>query len=266
MALAAERTLVLRLKEKREGNAMSQAARDLDELANRVDVTGDHTTGLTRDIKTLNAEIEKSVLRIKELGRQFAASGDTSLLGDIRKERSKVNQLKRIVEDLGKAASPSFADGLMSKLEGAPLRNQAIALGVALGVGAAPALAGAISAAVLGAVGAGGVIGGADLALQNPVVERAWMELGQGLEESLKDSASSFVGPMIQAAYDLRGNFDRAGFTGIFEQASKLVKPLGDSLGGFVEKLGPGLERAMEGALPVLNQLAIDLPDFGDSV
>src|SRR5262245_57271184 len=112
MALAAERTLVLRLKEKREGNAMSQAARDLDELANRVDVTGDHTTGLTRDIKTLNAEIEKSVLRIKELNRQFAATGDTGLLGDIRKERSKVNQLKRIVEDLGKAAEKSLFDGL----------------------------------------------------------------------------------------------------------------------------------------------------------
>ena len=124
MPSRAERDLTLRLLERREGNAMLSAARDLDRLSHGADAAGDHFKTMSSHAHALNAEIEKTEARVKDLGKQFAATGDRKLFGDIRHERAALAEMHKLFDELteeakvaGAAAGSSFGGSFGGALD-----------------------------------------------------------------------------------------------------------------------------------------------------
>jgi len=145
-------------------------------------------------------------------------------------------------------------------------RGVIIASLVGIAVAAAPLLLGALAGAVVGAVGIGGVVGGAFLAARSPQVQAAWKVLGSGLLDELTTAAHGFEAPMIRAAATFKRDFHTGGWLHALEDASKLVDDLSAGLSGFIRELGPGFDAAFVGAQPVIRMLAMELPRLGRSI
>lgn len=268
MAGRSERDLILNLKEQRQGNALLQAAQDLEKMSHGVDAASDRFQRMADDAKAVDLEIEKVRAHIKDLNAQFAATGDVSLFKDLRYQRSKLSQLERISKEMGLSAGPSFVEGLVANIGELPsqLKGVGIVGGTALAAAAAPVISGVVAASILGAAGAGGVVGGAILAAQDQRVKDAWGTLGQNIMAELRPAQEAFVGPTIEAAQRFGDAFDNAGIVTTLTKASTLMKPLANAAAGLVERLGPGLSDAIDGAEPVLRMLERELPDFGEAL
>lgn len=232
----------------------------------QVDGFGDEARGAARDLAILDAQIAATKLAVRALGMEFARTGDETVGAKWKQESRRLAEMQRLSKSLTKGSSGMF--GFLDDFGGLPsdLRGLGIAAGVAVAAGAAPVIAGTISAAVVGAVGLGGVAGGAFLAAQNPVVKQAWKDMGQSLLTELENAAQGFVGPVIQASYALKQDFEQSGFLQVIKESAKLVDPAERAIGGFIRELGPGFRRAIEGAGPVLNQFAVDFTDFGGAI
>src|SRR5262245_14418504 len=98
---AAERDLKLNIIEDRKGNALTQAANDLDKLGKGVDATDDKTKRFNSDLEKVNAELEKSKQRIVDLRQQAARTGDEGLFGDLRKEEARLRNFENLAKNLG---------------------------------------------------------------------------------------------------------------------------------------------------------------------
>ena len=101
--MASVRDLILNVVEKKEGNALTAAANDIEKLGRGVDATGNSMADMEKDAKKLNAEIARTNLRIKDLHKQFARTGDQSLFGDIRKEEARLRNLEKSFKALGQS-------------------------------------------------------------------------------------------------------------------------------------------------------------------
>lgn len=108
MAVTAERALILKLKEEKSGNALLEAARDLDKLAQGADTAGASFKDMASDAEKLNVQIEESDKHIKDLQSQIARTGDQSLLGDLKKEQRFLADLQKISKEM-KATEQSAA-------------------------------------------------------------------------------------------------------------------------------------------------------------
>jgi len=243
-----------------------EASVALEGVDKSADKAGKSLHGMGDESKRLDSQIAQTRARIRELSAEFARTGDKSLFGDLRKERSLLSQLNRVAKEI----QPVAAKGLLQSLDFSEMvaesRGILVAGGVALGLAMAPGLAGVVSSAVLGAVGAGGVVGGAVLAAQDTRVQKAWADLGHSILDKFEPAGAAFVQPMIHAADLLEGAFDRSGIVDTLKDASVLVEPLTQSLGGFLEELGPGLDSAIKGSLPTWRMFSKELPEFGASI
>lgn len=162
------------------------------------------------------------------------------------------------------AALADFADDGLSAI---PAKVKA---GIVLGILAAstvvaPLLGGAITAAI--GIGLGGAFVGVGVLLANQLkpVNDAFKSVGMELKMLLIDAARSFEKPTIDALVAVRQAMVDSGaeIEGVFEKASLLVVPLTKALTGFVQKLLPGIDKAIRRSLPLFETLAKDLPGLG---
>jgi hypothetical protein len=265
----ADRELVLHLRERREGNAMVAVARDLDRLAHGADAAGDRFGGMASHAHALNTEIQQTQVRIRDLGRQFAATGDTSLFGDIRKERAHLRELERIAKEargLGAKAGGGLSG--MFDLGGSGIRPMHAAIGglVAFAAAAAPAIGAMIAGAVTGAVGLGGIAGGIFAASRDPGVERAWQQFASNVSSKFFQMGTDIAEPLVAAAGQVEQAFDNLGLDVIFKKAAPYIDDLAIGLEGFATNLGIGLSKAMDVAGPALELLGRNLPGIGDAL
>ena len=94
------RDLTLHLRETRSGNALLEAARDLDRAASGADKFGDSLKGATNDAANLEHAIAKTKAQLRDLSTQFARTGDKSLFGDIRKQESHLRGLEKVLKEI----------------------------------------------------------------------------------------------------------------------------------------------------------------------
>lgn len=241
--------------------------------AKAVDSLGDQAGGTARALTLLDARIKATRLSMHALGVEAALTGDVDVNKRFNAERAALARLERLRKTL--TPSPVTAEKLFDPRNfggfdfsgfAAESRGFLIAGAVGLGIAASPILAGIISSAVLGAVGTGGVVGGAVLATRDFRVQKAFADLGTSLMHELDPAGQAFVDPMIRAAGTFKQAFDAAGIVTTLKTASALVDPLVAGLAGFVRELGPGLQAGVIGAGPTMKMLAQELPDLAGSI
>lgn len=165
------------------------------------------------------------------------------------------------------AALGDFADDGLSALPSEV--KAAIVLGVAAAaIVVAPLLAGALSGAITAALSVGAIGLGAALASQFKVVDDQFRALGRTVLSELRGEAAVFIVPLQQAAVDLLDSFERLRpeIAAIFGAAAQQVEPLTRALTGFVEQLLPGIRKAIIAARPLIEALAVALPQLGRDV
>lgn len=296
MALADKREIVLDvdLRYKNDG-AMARASNDLGkvdkaadgagksiaDVGNKSKSTKKNLEDLRTDAAALREEFERTTQRIRELQSEVSRGGkDSPFRRELAGQRQWLQQVRSLAKELeqitgnkvlGGDQGGGVLEGILGgipKMGGVP--PALIAGGAAIGVALAPPIAAAVSGAILGAVGIGGVVGGAVLAARDPRVQSAWKQLGAGLMHELEPVGDAFVDPVAKAADIFRNSFDDAEIVKGLAGASALVEPLARGIGGFIEKIGPGLEEALQGARPVFDMLSQAIPalgdDFGDAL
>jgi hypothetical protein len=272
MAVGASRDLTLNLHEKRTGNALAQTARDLDKLAKGADASGDSMAGMSRDASRLNVEIEETSARIKQLARDFDATGDQSIFGDLSKERSHLKKLQAVLGDLaedahdaGRETGRSFARGMQGGMSTPGVGPALVATLGKLAVAAAPGIGAIIAGAVTGAAGVGGIAGGIAAASRDPQVRTAAKQFGEVISEEFFRSGRSFVDPTRQALRDLEGDFEALDLGDSFARAAPAVEILADGIGDFARNIMPGFNRALDRSPEAMAVIAEGLGDMGDA-
>lgn len=244
------------------GEAFVNVRADLKPFARDVD----------RDIKLILRRAERSIANDPSIGRALSSSVRTQLSdgvsggleegftrGTARGTRAALRGGQRFF-----AALADFADDGLSAL---PAEVKAvIVLGVSAGaIAAAPILSGAISAAITTGVALSVIGAGVALASQFDAVEDQFTAVGREILASLRDAASVFILPLLQAGADIVVVFRDVEdvIRRIFGQAALQVEPLTEALTGFFRNLLPGIERTVTRARPLIEALAGALPDLG---
>lgn len=241
----------------------AKADRKMDDMAAGTRLAKTETAAYKRELGQLDRQIDATILHMKALGRQFAATGDKSLLKAFAADQSLLRRMQRIRQELN--VSPGTAGGFLNGISASPAL---IAAAAAAAVAIAPAFGAAVGGAVLGGVGIGGIIGGITAAAHDGRVRDAYAELGHGLAASLHEAGRPFLGPLLHEVSTLGA----AAYSGInilregFEKLAPVVRPLALGIDGFVEALGPGLKQAFGAAAPAIRVLANELPEIGSAL
>lgn len=268
------RALIIDIEERRRGNALNLAAKDMDKLAAEVDQTDNKFKRFTEDTKRVNTEIEKSTARIKELHTQLARTGDTSLFGDIRKEEARVRNFQKTlklleleVEQSGADAGRGFLNSFAGAFEGAagtpvlgPLVVGAVA-GALISLG--PILASELGGVIAGAVGTIGVVGGVLAASQDPKVKGAFADLAEDVKQQFFAAGSSFVEPIRRSVALIEQTFSELDLGTVFGKAAPQLEVIVRGLSDFAKNTMPGLNRALERSGPYAEAAAEGFAQLG---
>src|ERR1044071_8624971 len=107
----ADTDLILNVIEKTTGNALRDGARDLDRTADSADNAGTHMRGLGKDSGFVDSEIRRLTGHMRELTQEFDRTGNTSLLKDIKSNKSQLRQfenLSKTLRDAGQEGGKEF--------------------------------------------------------------------------------------------------------------------------------------------------------------
>src|SRR6185369_796529 len=261
---------------------LTSAANDLEKLSRGVDTTGGAMNEMESDAKRLNAEIEKSTARIKDLHKQFAATGDSSLFGDIRKEESRLRNLektfKAITPDLiqageelgvqlGTSVTNSFGSQLSSAFSGGGAGIAVIGGAIAgLVISLGPILASELGGLVAGAVGTVGVVGGVLSAVKDPRVKSAFASFVDDIQNAFFGDHEAFVEPIRQSLALLEKDFAELHLSDAFAKVAPYVVEIAAGFGYLANNIMPGLNAALDRAGPFAFATARGLRDVGISI
>jgi hypothetical protein len=276
----AGRDIVLDVIERSRGDALRQAATDLDKLADRAEVSGRSMRQMGDESTALSRRIEEQTTKVRALASEIERGGNTDkgLFSQFRTAERDLDKLKRVgkvLEDMAEEAASAgthvatrFMSSISDAVSAAGPEVKAALIGTM--IAAAPVIAvelgGIISGAVAGAVGVGGVAAGVAAAFQDPAVQSAADGFKQHLIDEFADMGEQFVAPTIDALDILDDALDDLDLAHVFAPAVPYVTELAQGVAGLVEDLGPGLERAFTAAGPVVAELAKDLPELGDAI
>jgi hypothetical protein len=275
------RDLVLEVVEQVRGNALGEAARDLDTVAGKTDRASGAATDYTKELKLLDQQLAASKLRLQQLGAEFAATKDKATGKDLRGERSLIAQLEKIRKELedaaptlvpvglfggaGAKAGAGFSSGFMDTLAELPakVKGSTMVAVVAAVAAASPMIGATISGAVLGGVGLGGIAGGIGAASKDPAVRAAASSFGQDIAAEFFGGGGAFVQPTIDSLDILEQAFQDMDFGSSWERVAPFVTRIADGIAGLGREFMPGFNRALDAAGPGLVILGEELPEIG---
>lgn len=241
---------------------------------------------------TFSDVVAKAKVRGEEVGDKFSTglSGRIAALGgrvadgardiggkvgnkifDGLKKVDKISEVvgEKVIGGLGKlgTALPGVLGDAVGKL---PPQGQALAGVLVAGLLSflAPMLAAAISTAVLLAVGGGVLALGIKSAIDDPKVAKSFKGLGEKAKKVFEDFGEPFKAPLERAARtfggvldDLKGPIKTLGAT-----IAPVIDTLAPALAAFFKQIMPGIQSAVEGAVPLFNTLAEKLPLIGEAI
>jgi uncharacterized protein YktA (UPF0223 family) len=260
----------------------AQAKRGVKEFGDEVAKTGDKLEGMGHDAGFLKKQIADAETQYKQMLRELDKTGDVGLFKEIRKQRRQLRFFEGLQKELEKELKDA-ADGIGSG-DGVSSVGTALAKGIGAGLSKAgpyvigglvgvaalllPFLGAAVAGAVVGAVGAGGVVGGIFLALQDSRVKAAAEGIGGELKDAFTMAAQDFVGPAIKSLEILKTGIQDIGigFRPVFAVLAPLAPLLTKGLTGFIQEILPGLAQGLKEMQPAIRALATELPKIGRSV
>src|SRR6185369_8524925 len=242
------RSLLIDVEERRQGNALAAAGKDMRQLADEVDKTDNKFKRFTEDTRKVNAEIEKSTQKVKDLRQQIARTGDTGLFGDLRKEEARLRSFQRVLKDLkndffggGGTTTNNFGKQLASAFDSIPITPISVGAITALVAAAAPSIGAIIAGATVGAVGTGGLVGGVLAASHDQRVKDAFGALFNNVKEEFFGAGSSFVEPLLKSAAILDKTFRDLSLGPLFAEIAPQLQVIVQGFSDLVTKALPGL-------------------------
>lgn len=242
------RSLIIDIEERKRGNALASAGKDMRELADEVDKTDNKFKRFTQDTAKVNAEIEKSTQKVKDLRQQVARTGDTGLFGDLRKEETRLRNLQTLLKNIQKdvglgfgTVTNDFGKQLSGALDSLPVTPISAGLLAGLAAAAAPSIGAIIAGATVGAVGTGGLIGGVLAASHDQRVKDAFGALFNNVKEEFFGAGSSFVEPLLQSAAILDKTFRDLSLGPLFAEIAPQLQVIVQGFSDLVTKALPGL-------------------------
>jgi hypothetical protein len=234
---------------------------------------------LEGSVKDLDRKIEVHRNSIRELGAEYARTGNKDVFASLRNTRGVLSNLTQVRKELTgfstvgdevgnklkksmHAAGQKGAGGLHAGLmEG---RAQLIVAAVAL----AAVFAGALNAALLVAGGAGVIGLGALFLKEEPAVVSAAMRMAGSLKSIFSEAAQPLVGPFVEALGNIQSRMGRLGpaLRETFSNAVPFVNKLVDSVFGLVEGALPGFNRMLSRSGPILDALAQGAASVGTTL
>jgi hypothetical protein len=256
------------------GDGVKGAADHLDTMAAK-------SAGLS----VLDQKLAESRAEVKKLTEEFIRTGDMDVFERLGRasanERSLSGIRRRLAttleegaQDGARAAVGTFASmlqgGIASAFQSLPPEIKAgimAVLGVAA-VAAIPVIVAAIDAALLLGIGAGGLAAGIAVAAQDAKVQQAYSDLGSHIMSTLGKAVTPIRTELVAAAATFGKSFDAItpNINRMAGTLSKAIAPIAHGLGGLFENAAPGLEKAFQGALPLLREFGEWLPKLGDEI
>lgn len=227
--------------------------------------------GLT-GYQALGKAIDDEKTKLAGLRKDFADStGDTSkIFGDIKQSMKDLKDLEGLAETVGadfgkggKQSGEQFAQGF-----GATAQPQMMAIVAGIATDMAPVLLAAVDGAVTAGLGVAGIALGIKAASSDPRVRAAFGDLKSTAAGVYGDIGKEFAAPVAAGIRDLDGmlHADAPELRATFAVLATAAQPLIDGVGGFVDKMLPGLEDAFRKSIPFVDQLGKDLPKLGADV
>lgn len=248
-----------------------------------VDDLGDRMSDAERDARRLDDRISEVQASLRDLARQYAATGDEAFVKRIRAQERELRKLQKVkihlkdaldvdtegITDIGVQVGARIGPIVVQSLGRAVASaGPGIAIGAPIVAGIASWLGTATVGATLGAAAAGAVAGGIAIASRDSRVQAAAASLADSIGAELRDAAAPLVPATLRAIDRVRVAFDDLGdeLGDIFGSAATYVTPLTDALIGLVRGVAPGLRDLVQGARPVVQMLARELPELGDDL
>lgn len=232
--------------------------------------------GIAALIKQTQAAVNKAVR--EGMGEAEKAAGGKSrsrVISPKIKPELDTSDFDKSSEKIGRTLSARLKEGAKSFAEtfgeiwfSGATRNAIIGALVGAAIVAAPLMGAVLAGGIAGAIGTAGIGAGVALALRDSRIKSAVNDLGDFIMSGLERSAASFLAPVAASIGIIRSAFDRffprleAGFAKIAPYVSELAY----GFGGFLDKLGPGLEAAFGNAGPFLQIIADYLPVIGEAL
>lgn len=273
------RDLVLEIVEQVRGNALSQAAGDLDKVAGSTDKAAGAAKDYTGELKSLDTQITSTKLKIQQLGAEFVSTKDKATGKELRGERSLLAQLEKIRKELEQAtpglaesaaaaganAGGGFLSGFFDTVGSLPakLRGTALIAATVAVAAASPIIGASIAGAVVGAVGAGGLAGGIGAASRDAGVRAAASDFGKAVSDEFFAGGDSFVEPVKESLDILKQGFADLDLGSSWERIAPFVTRVADGIAGLGREFMPGFNRALDVAGPGLAVLGAKLPEIG---
>lgn len=263
--------------------ATESAAEDLGDALDDAADQGRGLAGLAADIRKLDTEIGRAEDSVRDLAREFARTGDNTVLDKLKAQRRELTQMRNVRKLLPSPVEAAAAGAEMATQVGGGLAQGLTrvlpsaftgaggalsAAGAGLAAGLLPFLASAISGAVVGAAGAGGIVGGLTLAAKDQRVVGAAQLFGERVMDALASTAGAngFVSVVMDALDELEQAIADLGpdISGILGASANNLGPLLDGLIGFAREFLPDLRTAIEQSGPIFDSLARIGPNLGD--
>jgi hypothetical protein len=280
------------------GPAVKGAARNFDQLDKKVKDTDKAMKLLGNSSDTASAKvgavskknisqlesIDKKISEItkstRALGEEFNRTGNVHVFEKIANNNDNVKALKSLRKDLTSAleGGAQDAESIFEKFSNSasnalgetftslpPQAQAAAAAAVAI---AGPVLVEGLSTAALLGIGSLGIVAGVVLASKDPAVAAAYGTLGSNISTQLQGDLVPFRNNLIDSADVLGAAFDKAepGIKSTFAALSTVIEPLTKGLSGAATNALPGLEEAAKASLPLIRELASDLPRIGSEI
>jgi hypothetical protein len=227
-----------------------------DKTRRGVDSAARNFDGLDRDVKRASKDRTKQIKKDTDKSRSIF----TSLFGALIDQGQKSGML----------AAGATIDGFGSAFKALPAEVKVGVAGALLAGAtlATPGIIATMDAAILAGVGGGGLAIGIALAMKDPAVAAAYNNLGQRITTRLQTSVAPFKSELIDSADIFEKSFTNVApaIDRIFGRLAPMVSSLAAGLGKGIENVMPGLERAVQASLPLLRELAAELPHIGELV
>jgi len=283
------RDLVLDVIAKKSSRELSVLAEEFERLAKQTDDAGRRFNETTSFSRYLDDEIVKTRVHVHELAQEFERTGSSDVFGKLRGAQGNLRSLEKIKVDLTSAletgvkdAIPVVEDTLASGAQqgsrtfwtafsSLPPQAQAAIIAALVGVVtvSAPVLGSALGGAIVAGVGGLGIGAGIAGQIHDPLVHAALTDLKNDFLSTYHEVTEDFAPVAARAA----GTLDRAvhniapGLKSAFSQAAPYAEKFFDGVGEFIEKIEPGLEKAMVVGSQILASIGErDLPELARSI
>lgn len=260
--------------------AVDKVERDMAELAGtaavaarQVDNLGDQSRQAATSMSALDARIKATRLSVRELGLEFARTGDAADGRAFNQEKSLLSRLERLKKTLqgitpegGVPDIPRVAAGAGGIGRITFTNPYLLAGAAALVAAAAPGIGAVIGGLLAGSIGTVGVVGGLVAAAHDPRVKTEAAYVGDVIAAEFFRTGDAFVEPALSGLNIVRDAFLGLKLPETFAKVAPSVEIIAHGIAALATNTMPGLNKAFSRMTPYANAAAQGFSNMGSSL